>query len=50
VMAGQDTYVTIPGLGGPPIPAGSPTVSPDWAGLSTQYKSVLADYVAIFGS
>ncbi len=50
VMAGQDTYVTIPGLGGPPIPTGSPTVSPDWAALSTQYKSVLADYVAIFGS
>jgi len=50
VMADQGTYVTIAGLGGPPIPAGSPTVSPDWTVLATQYKSVLADYVAIFGS
>jgi iron(III) transport system substrate-binding protein len=50
MMAGQETYVTIPGLGGPPIPAGSPTVSPDWAALATQSKSMLAEYVAIFGS
>jgi iron(III) transport system substrate-binding protein len=50
VMADQDTYVTIAGLGGPPLPAGSPTVQPDWATLSTHYPSVLADYVAIFGS
>lgn len=50
VMAAQNTYVTIPGLGGPHIPAGSPVVAPDWAALSKHYKSVLADYVAIFGS
>lgn len=50
VMAGQDTYVTINGLGGPPIPTGSPVVSPDWPTLFGSYKSVLADYVALFGS
>lgn len=50
LMARQDTYVTIRGLGGPPIPAGTPTVSPNWAALSSQYKTLLASYVAIFGS
>lgn len=49
LMAGQDTYVTIPGLGGPPIPAASPVVSPDWPALFGSYRSVLADYTAIFG-
>ncbi len=50
VMAAQQTYVTIPGLGGPPIPAGSPTVAPDWPSLFKTYKSVLADYGKIFPS
>jgi iron(III) transport system substrate-binding protein len=50
VMADQGTYVTIDGLGGPPIPAGSPIASPDWAALATHNKPMLADYVAIFGS
>ncbi|PZS17783.1 MAG: hypothetical protein DLM57_07600 [Pseudonocardiales bacterium] len=50
LMAGKGTYVPIGGLGGPPIPPGSPTAGPDWAALSTHSKSTLADYVAIFGS
>ncbi|MEP6599924.1 MAG: extracellular solute-binding protein [Actinomycetota bacterium] len=50
LMAGQGTYVPIDGLGGPPIPAGSPIVSPEWSALFAKYKSVLADYVALFGS
>jgi iron(III) transport system substrate-binding protein len=50
LMARQGTYPAIGGLGGPPIPAGSRTVAPDWASLSTRYTKVLADYVAIFGS
>jgi iron(III) transport system substrate-binding protein len=50
LMAGQGQYVTLPGLGGPPIPAGSPIVSPDWPTLFGGYKSVLAAYAAIFGS
>jgi iron(III) transport system substrate-binding protein len=50
LMAREGTYVTIDGLGGPPIPAGSPIVSPDWAALADHYQTLLADYVAIFGS
>jgi len=50
LMAEQDTYVTLPGMGGPPIPADSPIASPDWPALFSTYKSVLADYVTIFGS
>jgi iron(III) transport system substrate-binding protein len=50
LIAGQDTYVTLSGLGGPPIPAGSPIVAPDWATLAADSTSVLAGYVAIFGS
>jgi iron(III) transport system substrate-binding protein len=49
VMAGQNTYVTIPGLGGPPVPTGSRSLAPNWAALSAHYKSVLSDYNAIFG-
>ena len=49
VMTGQKVYVTLPGLGGgPPIPSGSPVVSPDWPALFGSYKSVLADYSATF--
>jgi hypothetical protein len=47
-MAGQGTYVALPGLGGPPIPAGVPTVQPDWPKLFGSYKSVLAAYAGIF--
>jgi iron(III) transport system substrate-binding protein len=49
-MAAQDTYVTIPGIAGPPIPAGSVTTSPDWNSLFANYKSTLSSYSAIFGS
>jgi iron(III) transport system substrate-binding protein len=48
LMTGKGVYVTLPGLGGPPIPAGSPVVSPDWPALFGSYKSVLADYSGIF--
>jgi iron(III) transport system substrate-binding protein len=49
LMAEQGTYVPIAGLGGPPIPAGSPVVSPNWPELFATYKSVLSDYTGIFG-
>ncbi|MGH8962782.1 MAG: extracellular solute-binding protein [Jatrophihabitantaceae bacterium] len=48
LMAEQGTYVTIGGLGGPPIPPASPTAAPDWPSLFSTYKSVLARYSAIF--
>jgi iron(III) transport system substrate-binding protein len=49
-MAAQDTYVTIPGIAGPPIPAGSTTISPDWNTLFANYKTTLSTYSTIFGS
>jgi iron(III) transport system substrate-binding protein len=49
VMADNNTYVVADGVGGPPIPAGSPTVVPDWPALLGTYRSVLAGYTAIFG-
>lgn len=48
LMAAQDTYVTLPGMGGPPIPKGAATVAPDWPKLFGDYKSVLAAYTKIF--
>jgi len=48
-MAGQNTYVTLPGVGGPHIPAGSPVVSPDWPTLFESSKKMLADHATIFG-
>jgi iron(III) transport system substrate-binding protein len=49
VMAGLNTYVTIDGLGGPVVPAGSHAVSPDWPSLFKTSKSVLSEYSKIFG-
>jgi iron(III) transport system substrate-binding protein len=49
IMARQGSYVPIAGLGGPPIPAGSPIASPDWAALATESKPILAEYAKIFG-
>lgn len=49
LMAAHGTYVTITGLGGPPIPSGSPTAAPDWPTLFGRYKSLLAGYTGIFG-
>jgi hypothetical protein len=48
-MAAQDTYVPLTGLGGPPIPRGSPIVAPNWPALFANYRSVLSRYAAIFG-
>jgi iron(III) transport system substrate-binding protein len=50
IMAAQDTYPAVPGIAGPPIPAGSTTTSPNWTSLFTNYKSVLTSYSSIFGS
>lgn len=50
IMAGAGTYVAMPGMGGPPQPAGGPVADPDWPNLFGTYKSVLAGYAAVFGS
>ncbi len=49
-MADKNTYVTLPGLGGPPIPAGAPVTSPDWPSLFGSSTKVLAEYSTIFGA
>jgi len=50
IIAAQGTYPVTPGIAGPPIPAGTTTISPDWTSLFANYKSVLSSYTAIFGS
>lgn len=50
LMAQKGTYVALPGMGGPPLPAGSPVASPDWPAVFGSSKTLLADYVAIFGA
>lgn len=49
LMARAGTYVTLPGVAGPPIPPGSQAVAPDWTALFATYKDVLAKYTRIFG-
>ncbi len=49
VTAKAGAYVPISGLGGPPIPAGSPVVSPDWPSLFGNSASLLTQYAKIFG-
>jgi iron(III) transport system substrate-binding protein len=49
IMAKLDTYVVVPGVGGPPLPAGSPVTAPNWTSLFNIYPKVLAQYAAIFG-
>jgi iron(III) transport system substrate-binding protein len=50
IIAAQGTYPAVPDIAGPPIPAGSPTTSPNWTRLFATYKSVLSSYTSIFGS
>ncbi|MDQ6658337.1 MAG: extracellular solute-binding protein [Actinomycetota bacterium] len=49
LMAKQGTYVVLPGMGGPPLPAGSPVASPDWTIVFGSSKTLLADYARVFG-
>jgi iron(III) transport system substrate-binding protein len=50
VLAKAGSYAVLPGLAGPPQPAGSPIVSPSWPQLFSQTKDLLAKYAAIFPS
>jgi len=50
IMAGEGTYVAVPGMGGPPPPPVGRVAEPDWPKLFGTYKSVLAGYAAVFGS
>ena len=49
-MAAANTYVILPGMGGPPIPAGAPVIAPDWPSLFDSSTKVLTVYSTIFGA
>lgn len=49
IMAKLNTYVVLPGLGGPPLPAGAPVARPDWGPLFNSYPTTLSRYAGIFG-
>ncbi|MGI8870414.1 MAG: extracellular solute-binding protein [Mycobacteriales bacterium] len=49
IMAKAGAYTTLPGLPGPPIPAGSPIVSPDWPTLFGDSTTLLSRYAKVFG-
>ncbi len=49
-IAHAGAYVPTPGLPGPPLPAGSPIVSPDWTAMFGDSATLLARYAKVFGS
>ncbi len=49
VMAKAGAYASLPGLPGPPIPPGSPIVSPDWPSLFGDSTTLLSRYTKVFG-
>ena len=49
VLGESGSYPTLPGVPGPTIPDGAPTVAPDWAAIAQQKDSILAEYAQVFG-
>jgi iron(III) transport system substrate-binding protein len=49
VVGATGSYPTLPGVGGPTIPAGAPVVSPDWARIGADKDTFLAEYQQVFG-
>jgi iron(III) transport system substrate-binding protein len=49
VLGESGAYPTRPGVPGPTIPAGAPTVSPDWTAIATDRDAVLGEYQQVFG-
>jgi iron(III) transport system substrate-binding protein len=49
VLGGSGAYPTRPGVAGPTIPDGAPTVSPDWAAIATNRDAILGEYQQVFG-
>jgi iron(III) transport system substrate-binding protein len=50
VLGESGAYPTRPGVAGPTIPDGAPTVSPDWAAIATNRDAMLAEYQQVFGA
>jgi iron(III) transport system substrate-binding protein len=49
VLGESGSYPTRPGAPGPTVPAGAPTVSPDWTAIAKDKKAVLGEYQQVFG-
>lgn len=49
VLGASGAYPTLPGVEGPTIPDGAPTVAPDWTAIDAGKDAVLAEYQQIFG-
>jgi iron(III) transport system substrate-binding protein len=49
VLGASGAYPTLPGVEGPTVPDGAPTVAPDWAAIGAGKDAVLAEYQQIFG-
>jgi iron(III) transport system substrate-binding protein len=49
VLGDSGSYPTRPGAPGPTVPAGAPTVSPDWTAIAKDKKAVLGEYQQVFG-
>ena len=49
VLGGTGSYPTLPGVDGPTVPAGAPTVSPDWVAIGADKDAILAEYQQVFG-
>jgi iron(III) transport system substrate-binding protein len=49
VLGESGAYPTRPGVAGPTIPDGAPTVSPDWAAVAANRDAMLGEYQQAFG-
>ena len=49
VLGESGSYPTRPGVPGPTIPDGAPTVSPDWAAIGQDRDAILSEYQQVFG-
>ncbi|WP_167761618.1 extracellular solute-binding protein [Blastococcus sp. CT_GayMR19] len=49
VLGESGSYPTRPGVPGPTVPDGAPTVSPDWAAIGQDRDAILSEYQQVFG-
>ena len=49
VLGESGSYPTRPGVPGPTIPDGAPTVAPDWAAIGQDRDAILSEYAQVFG-
>src|SRR3954451_2004031 len=49
VLGTAGSYPSLPGVPGPTIPAGAPTVAPDWGAIGKDTDAILGEYQQVFG-